>query len=204
MAVLTIAAAIVGMGLLMVGLVRGRLPVAFAAAGMFLPIGAYALGTYFMLEGSKHTTFCASCHIMTPIFMSLKSDDHSLASTHYVRGLVPHEEACYTCHSGYGIWGGVDAKMGGIMHMVRTVTGSYELPIKLRGTFDIDSCLGCHAAAPAFRKVAAHQNEELQKQLLAHEISCTGLCHPAAHPASALNGTMPASASARSGEVPAS
>lgn len=192
-AVLPILVAVPAIALLVIALVRGRLPTALAAAGVFLPVVAYAFGSLYVLEGSKQTTFCGSCHVMTPLTASLEANDGSLASTHYTRGLVPHDEACYTCHSGYGIWGGVDAKKAGVMHMVRTITARYEFPLKLHGTFDIGSCLGCHAFAPAFRAVQEHQNAELQKQILACEIGCTGLCHPAAHPASALNGGGPVS-----------
>ena len=127
---------------------------------------------------------------------ALASDKESLASIHYRRGLVPHDEACYTCHSGYGIWGTMDAKMAGVMHMVRTLTGDYTLPIELHGTFDIGSCLNCHATSPAFRDVKDHQDPEVQKALLSHEMSCTGVCHPEAHPASALTGGVVASGAA--------
>lgn len=174
--------------LLLWGLIRGRLPTSYAAAAVLLPLAAYALASLHMLEGSKQVAFCGSCHVMTPLLNSLQGNDGSLASTHYARGLVPHDQACFTCHSGYGIWGGLDAKMAGVMHMVRTATGWYTLPLTLNGPFDINSCLGCHAFAASFRAVEAHQDPDLQKQLLAHEISCTGACHPAAHPESALTG----------------
>jgi hypothetical protein len=192
-AVVPILIAIPAIGFLLVGLVRGRLPTAFAAAGVFLPVAAYAVASLYVLEGSRQTSFCGSCHVMTPLLASVRGNDGSLAATHFARGLVPHEQACYTCHSGYGIWGGVDAKIAGVMHMVRTVTGRYRLPLETHGPFDIDSCLACHAHVPAFRAVADHQNPEVQKQLLSHEMSCTGICHPEAHPASALNGPAPAS-----------
>ena len=188
-AVLAAALACAAAILLVWRLVTGRpAPPSYATAGLLLPIAAYGLASLYMLEGSKQVSFCGSCHVMTPIVKSLQSNDGSLASTHYTRGLVPHEEACFTCHSGYGIWGGVDAKMAGVMHMVRTATGWYELPLKHNGPFDIDSCLGCHAFAPTFRAVEAHQDPDLQKQLWARQIGCTGICHPAAHPDSALNG----------------
>ena len=188
-AVLAAAAAL----LLLRRLLGGRAPDSLAMAAVLLPIAAYGLASLHMLEGSKNVTFCGSCHVMTPILKSLQSNDGSLASIHYNRGLVPHDQACFTCHSGYGIWGGVDAKMAGVGHMVRTVTGNYELPLKTRAAFDIDSCLGCHAFAPAFRAVEAHRDPDLQKQLLAREMSCTGVCHPAAHPPEALTGGAPAS-----------
>ena len=83
--------------------------------------------------------------------------------------------------------------MAGVMHMVRTVTGRYTLPLAVHGPFDIDSCLGCHAHAASFRAVEAHQDADLQKALLSRELSCTGTCHPAAHPESALTGGAAAS-----------
>jgi hypothetical protein len=130
---------------------------------------------------------------MAPIVRSLESNDDSLASMHYVRGRVPHAEACFTCHSGYGIWGGVGAKIAGIRHMVQTVSGGYTLPLQQRGPFDIDSCLGCHAFAQNFRAVEDHQDPDLQKELVERKMGCTGDCHPAAHPESALTGGVPAS-----------
>ena len=188
LAVLAILVGIAAAVLLLWGLIRGRLPTSLQAAAVLLPVAAYGLATVHMMEGSKNPAFCGSCHVMTPILKSLQGNDESLASIHYTRGLVPHESACFTCHSGYGIWGGINAKMAGFMHMVRTLTGWYTLPIALNGPFDINSCLGCHAFAPSFRAVEAHQDPDLQKQLLAREISCTGACHPAAHPEAALTG----------------
>lgn len=185
---LPIVVAIAAAVLLLLRLVKRDLPPGATAAAVFLPIAAYALGALFLLEESKQVSFCGSCHIMTPIVASLEANDGSLASMHFTRGLVPHDKACYACHSGYGIWGTMDAKRAGVMHMVRTVTGDYELPLKTRGPFDIDSCLGCHAQVPSFRAVVAHQDPDLQRQLVDRELSCTGICHPAAHPESALQG----------------
>jgi hypothetical protein len=193
LAVLAIVVGAAAAILLLWGLIRGRLPPAYVAAAVLLPIAAYGLASLHMLETSKQVSFCGSCHVMTPIMNSLQGNDESLASIHYTRGLVPHDQACFICHSGYGIWGGIDAKMAGVMHMAHTVTGGYALPIKHNGPFDIDSCLGCHAFAPSFRAVEAHQDPDLQKQLLSREMGCTGVCHPAAHPESALGGAAPAS-----------
>ena len=191
LAVLALLVAAAATVLLIWGLIRGRLPAAYASAAVFLPIAAYGLASVHMLEGSKQVAFCGSCHVMTPILKSLEGNDGSLASTHYARGLVPHDQACFTCHSGYGIWGGADAKVHGVMHMVRTATGWYTLPLALNGVFDIDSCLACHATASSFRAVEAHQDPDLQKELLTRQLSCTGTCHPAAHPESALTGGAP-------------
>lgn len=192
-AVLAIAVAIVAALLLLWVLIRGRLPAGYAAAAVLLPLAAYAFAALYLLEGAKQVTFCGSCHLMTPIVQSLESNDDSLASIHYARGRVPHEQACFACHSGYGIWGGVDAKVAGIRHMLLTVTGRYTLPLRHGGPFDIDSCLGCHAFAQNFRAVEDHQDLDLQKELVERKIGCTGDCHPAPHPESALNGGTPSS-----------
>ena len=94
----------------MLGLLRGSLSPALGTAGLFLPVAAFGLGSLLVIEDSKRVTFCGSCHVMVPLVASLAADDGSLASIHYARGLVPHETACYTCHSGYGIWGTMDAR----------------------------------------------------------------------------------------------
>jgi len=80
------------------------------------------------------------------------------------------------------------AKFAGVQHMIHTVTGGYEYPLKPRATFDIESCRSCHATAKPFREVEAHQDADMQAMLLTGEMSCTGVCHPAAHPDWALNG----------------
>ena len=186
---LPVLVALPAVAILLWGLVRGRLPPAVAVAALVLPAAAYGLGMLMVMEKSKDVHFCGSCHVMTPIAESLHATDGtSLAAIHYTRGLVPTAEACYTCHSGYGIWGTFSAKKAGVVHMLRAATGRYILPIELNGTFDINSCLGCHAGAASFRAVTAHQDPDLQTALLNHTMSCTGACHPAAHPEAALTG----------------
>jgi len=193
LSVLALVVAVAAAVILLWAEIRGQLPHAWILAGVLLPAAAYGFGSWLVVERSKQVPFCGSCHVMTPILKSLTEDDGSLASLHYMRGLVPTEEACYTCHSGYGMWGGVAAKLAGFGHMVHTLTGHYELPLKLNGPFDIDSCLNCHARAARFRAVEAHQPPDVQAALLSGEMTCTGLCHPAAHPEHALQGGAPAS-----------
>jgi hypothetical protein len=194
MAVLAILLGVAAVPLLLWRLVGGhRLPIGFTVAAVLLPVAAYGFAMLHMMEGSQQVTFCGSCHVMTPILKSLQGNDGSLASMHYARGLVPHDKACFTCHSGYGIWGGIDAKMAGVRHMLHSLTGDYEKPLTMNGPFDIDSCLGCHAFAVSFRAVEAHRDPDLQKQLVTRELSCTGACHPPAHPPESLMGGVPAS-----------
>ena len=75
-------------------------------------------------------------------------------------------------------------------HMFRTVMDSHRYPLKMRSTFDISSCLDCHAGSKAFRAVKGHKTLGIQKQLMSGAMGCTGACHESAHPPAALNGTL--------------
>ena len=182
------AVAVVAIAVLVVGFVRGRLSRVLLAPALLLPAVAYGIGYLFTLEESKQVEFCGSCHTtMSPLVTALDEDNDSLASVHWQRGAVSHANACYQCHSGYGIWGDVDAKLAGVMHMVRTVTGTYEFPITAKN-FNVDSCRGCHARAVGFRDVEEHRDPDIQRELLTGESGCAGDCHELAHPESALWG----------------
>jgi cytochrome c-type protein NapC len=185
-----LAGAVIALGL--VALVRGRLPDAFSSTVLLLfPVFGYVLGNVHLLEESKGVEFCGSCHAtMSPIIEAMRSDTGYLASIHYRRGAVPHETACYRCHGGYGLWGDARAKLAGVRHMVNTFTDSYELPLQKSGTFDIASCLDCHAQAAPFREQETHRDPDIQRSLLSGEIGCAGLCHPAPHPPEALEGAV--------------
>ncbi len=187
--VLPLAIGVIAIGICLVGLIRGRLSGSLLAAGIVsLPVLAFALGNAVLLDRSKETQFCVSCHLMQPIYDSTRADDGSLASLHVSRGAVPTSQSCYTCHSGYGMWGDVGAKTSGVLHMLHTVMGTYDLPLELYQPYNIDGCLQCHAESTGFRGVEVHATEEIQQALLSREMSCTGACHPAAHPAEALSG----------------
>ena len=188
---LPVACALAAGTICVVALIRGRLPESVLSAGfVFLPLLAFALGNAILMERSKSTEFCASCHVMQPVHDSAREENGTLASFHLAEGAVPARESCYSCHSGYGIWGGFDAKLAGVGHMLHTVRDSYDYPLTLNQPYNIDACLSCHAEARGFRAVDAHQMVEIQEALLSGEMGCTGTCHPSAHPAEALAGPV--------------
>lgn len=185
--------AVAGALVCVVGLVRGRLDKTLLVSGViFVPAIAYTLSDFVLMSRSKATSFCTSCHVMQPVADSTHdADNGSLAAIHVTRGAVPTATSCYTCHSGYGIWGGVNAKVAGIRHMVSTVTGNYEFPLQLRGPYDISSCLACHAESAEFRsETAMPVHEAVAEALLSGEMGCAGACHPQAHPAESLSGEL--------------
>lgn len=183
-----VAVAALAIAVLAVGLLRGRLPSTLLLPALGLPLAAWGIGYLHTLEESKQVSFCGSCHeTMSPLVAALAEDDDTIASSHFRRGAVPNATACYECHSGYGLWGGVDAKLAGLRHMLLTVTGGYELPLQSH-RFDNAACLGCHALAVPFAEVEDHRDPDTQAELLSGETSCAGICHDDAHPESALWG----------------
>jgi hypothetical protein len=188
---LIVAFAIPTIGLCLYTLVRGRLPTVLSTSGLvLLPVFAYVLGNLHVLDESKSVEFCGSCHLtMPPLVESMKSDGSGLAASHYRKGAVSHKNACYVCHSGYGLLGDIDAKLAGINHMIQTIRRSDRFPLKMRSTFDIQSCLDCHMESEPFQSVKGHMTRGIQNRLMTGEIGCTGACHEPAHPPAALNGT---------------
>ena len=186
-----LAAAAVAIAVALYALVVGRVSRELGLAGLVLVPGfALLLANLELLDRSKDVRFCGSCHEpMAPVVASMVEPTDSLASIHYQSGAVPGETACYTCHSGYGLTGDAAAKRAGLAHMWHQLRGSYTYPLAMKAPFDIDSCLGCHRHAPRFRAVEAHQDKDLQAALVSGAMTCTGTCHPAAHPAEALNGS---------------
>jgi hypothetical protein len=178
-------------GLCIYALVRGQLPAALSGSALvLLPVFGYVLGNLHVLDESKSVEFCGSGHVtMPPLVESMRTGSDNLAATHYQRAAVSQKEACYVCHSGYGATGDINAKLAGMNHMFHTITNSQRYPLKMRGTFDISSCLDCHSGVEAFREAKGHKPLGIQEQLMSGEIGCTGSCHERAHPPAALNGT---------------
>src|SRR5262245_66683058 len=84
---------------------KGGKILAFVALLVF-PVLAGGLGATAHLEHSKTTAFCLSCHVMDDYGKSLRIDDRSLIpAVHYQNNLVPRDQACYTCHTNYTMYG---------------------------------------------------------------------------------------------------
>src|SRR5438046_10173768 len=83
-----------------------------------LPVLCLTMGFSNELERSKSTEFCLSCHIMEPYGKSLHVDDPSyLAAAHFQNHRVAPDQACYTCHTNYAMFGTFKAKLGGLRHL---------------------------------------------------------------------------------------
>jgi hypothetical protein len=189
--ILALIAAAATVGLAGYALIRGYVGAEVGLLGLLVaPGAAVLLANVEVLNRSQEMEFCGSCHEpMAPLLASVLEPTGTLASNHYQSGAIKGETACYTCHSGYGILGDFAAKRAGIGHMWHQFRGSYDYPLAMNKPFDIDACLDCHRHAPKFRAVSLHTDPDTQKLLASRELSCTGACHPSAHPPEALHGS---------------
>jgi len=83
-----------------------------------LVVPAFALlgSTGSMFAEMKTTEACGSCHVMTPFITDMRNPGSaSLAARHFRTGAIPAKQ-CYSCHTGYGIFGTMQAKKDGLRH----------------------------------------------------------------------------------------
>jgi nitrate/TMAO reductase-like tetraheme cytochrome c subunit len=134
-----------------------------------------------ILTASKTADSCATCHVMQPFLADMRNPaSETLAAVHYKNRWIPDHQ-CYTCHSGYGIFGDYKAKKKGVGHLWKYYGDDYEKPIRHAGPFDLSHCMKCHAASAKFRAEEAHQGEDFWKDLKSGAQNCFD-CHGRAHP----------------------
>jgi nitrate/TMAO reductase-like tetraheme cytochrome c subunit len=151
-----------------------------------LPLLCGGIGVSNELERAKSTEFCLSCHIMEDYGKSLRVDDpQHLAAAHFQNHRVPADEACYTCHTNYAMFGGIKAKLGGLRHIYVYYLGRPPAPenIKLYEPFNNRECLHCHGGARSFEEGAVHTADpDLIPALKANKTSCISSgCHDVVH-----------------------
>jgi hypothetical protein len=182
----------IGLGALLVGTLVARPSIAATRGGKMLafialfivPVALAAGGTTAHLEHSKKTQFCLSCHIMKPYGESLKVDDSShLAASHFVNRRIPRDQACFTCHTDYTMFGPVKSKMHGLRHVWVWLTQDPKPPIHLYKPFTNQNCLHCHLGAKTFEEGAVHTADpETMPLIKADKLSCTSSgCHDLNH-----------------------
>src|SRR5713101_6088517 len=157
-----------------------------------LPMVCAGMGTSYQIERSKRTEFCLSCHEMEPFGKSLRVDDPSyLAAAHFQNHRVPADEACYTCHTNYAMFGSFKAKMAGLRHVYVYYLTKPPAPenIKLHEPFNNRECLHCHLGARSFEQGAVHNADpDLLPAIKANKTSCISSgCHEVVHNVGSLS-----------------
>src|SRR5580658_8130064 len=126
-------------------------------AFIVLPVVAASIGASEHLENSKQTQFCLSCHIMEPWGKSLYVDDPShIPAAHFQNHRIAPDEACYTCHSDYAMYGAIHTKLEGMHHVYVEYLGHPMNPIHLYHPYENAQCLHCHLGARSFEADPLH------------------------------------------------
>lgn len=162
---------------------RGGKILAFVALLVF-PILAGGMGVSEQLAHSKTTNFCLSCHVMEDYGKSLHVDDRSLIpAIHFQNNLVPRENACFTCHTDYTMFGDINAKLRGLKHVYKYYLSTPANPIKLYTPYNNRECLHCHNGARSFEESEAHTKDpQMLTQMRLNQLSCTTSgCHNIIH-----------------------
>ena len=145
-----------------------------------LPILCGTLGASEHFERSKQTSFCLSCHIMEPWGKSLNVDDPAyIPAAHFQNHRIPADEACYTCHTNYAMYGSFKVKLNGLHHVYVNYFGKPMNPIHLYEPFNNRECLHCHEGARSFQSVT---HVAMMDVLKANQLSCVSSgCHDTIH-----------------------
>lgn len=157
--------------------------IAFLGIFLFPTLAVFAGGLDHM-ERSKRTSFCLSCHVMERYGKSLHIDDSEyIPAVHFQNNYVPRDEACYTCHTDYVMYGTIRSKLKGMRHVAVQFFGTIPDTIKLYTPYNNRECLHCHAGARKFLKADAHQGEAgFFADVTSGKRSCLELgCHDVAH-----------------------
>lgn len=164
---------------------RGGRILAFLSL-FILPLLVTTFGVSAQVEHSKSTKFCLSCHVMEPYGRSLHADDASyVPARHYQNNRVPRDEACFTCHTNYTMFGDFKAKARGLRHVYINYIGTIPKQIKLYEPYNNRECLHCHAGARSFEENDLHK--DIRADLGGNKTSCLE-CHNTIHNVHGLAG----------------
>jgi len=175
-----------------VKLTRSREGKMLAFLALFaLPIMAAWTGFSEQMDRAESTKFCLSCHVMEGFGQSLYIDDPSyVPARHFQNNRIPRDQACFTCHTEYTMFGPVKAKIRGLRHLyVQYIKGPPQpAAIKLYDPFPNSECLHCHLGARVFEEAAPHnKTSDLLSRIKSNQLSCTSSgCHEFIHDVASL------------------
>lgn len=148
-------------------------------AFFILPILATGLGASIHLEHSTSTQFCLSCHVMEGHGKSLYIDDPTyVPAAHFQNNRIPKDQACFTCHTDYTMFGDVNAKLRGLQHLYVYYLKGAPSKLALYEPFKNRECLHCHAKGRSYEETSPHT--EMAEQLASNDMSCL-TCHTKIH-----------------------
>ena len=152
-----------------------------AGVGVLPPLSV-SLGNLLVFEKAEKVEFCASCHVTMQVYVDdmVDRESESLAAVHYQNQYIPSNQ-CYECHTSYGMFGTLEAKMAGVIDTYKYYTNTYTLPIQMRHPYSNGDCLKCHARSMKWEAQELHV--ENKEALFTDEVSCMDCHGPMGHPA---------------------
>lgn len=167
----------------LVGTKGGRWALLLGAA--LLPLAASAGVFKAGMDESSRTRFCLSCHEMQKYGKSLFVDNRkALPAVHFQDRLIDRDNACFTCHTDYALFGDFKAKLNGLKHVYVHYLGKVPEKMALYQPYQNYNCLHCHDDARGFQEAPAHQ--AVKPQIGSGEMSCLK-CHAVAHDFTAVH-----------------
>jgi len=136
------------------------------------------------MQRAKQTSFCLSCHVMTSYGKSLYVDDKSyVPASHFQNARISRDQACYTCHADYVLYGDLKAKLRGVRHLYVQYLGTIPAKIKLYSPYNNRECLHCHAGSRSFEEASAHaKTPDMLARIESNQLSCMSQrCHDTIH-----------------------
>ncbi len=186
--ILTVAAlfTLVVIGYTLIRARRGRLTgptgKALLLSGVVL-LPSFSVGTGLLLvfARAERIEFCGSCHrAMGDFVVDMENPNGTgLAAVHYANQYIPNDQ-CYQCHTSYGLFGTMEAKIHGVGQVFRYYSNSFEPPVTMWRPYPNADCLKCHARSRKWLAEPAHADEDMKAGLFQDLISCTE-CHDAGH-----------------------
>jgi cytochrome c-type protein NapC len=150
-----------------------------------LPALCIVGGMNIHMQRSEQTRFCISCHAMVLYGRSLYVDNPNyIPAQHFQNHRVPADQACYTCHADYTIFGPFKDKLRGITRIYMQYVSTPPNPIRIAGGYNNSNCLHCHFGARDFEGNPVHS--ALMESLRSNQVSCL-TCHDMVHDVALLS-----------------
>lgn len=162
---------------------RGRLAGFRARLLLFIgvcciPFPAVLMSAAVGLEQSKAVGFCNSCHLMGAFVADMRDADSGSLSALHFRNRYIQDEHCYSCHTDYGLFGTVEAKLGGMSHVWSEFAGAGTGMVRPKTNYRFTICLNCHGQSWKFIQQKRHAG--VVNKVVSGQGACTD-CHNRSH-----------------------
>jgi nitrate/TMAO reductase-like tetraheme cytochrome c subunit len=162
---------------------RGRLAGFRARLLLFIgvccvPFPAVMMSAAVGLEQSKAVAFCKSCHLMGAFVTDMEDAGSSSLSALHFRNRYIQEEHCYSCHTDYGLFGTLEAKVGGMAHVWSDFAGAGSGTVRPKTNYRFTICLNCHGQSAKFIRQKGHAG--VVDNVVNGRADCTQ-CHARSH-----------------------